>query len=68
MTKPKIWPRWAVFFECGVCGHYHAHGLPWWVDCRDDAQRFTCDELDSHYGANRWREESLDEMEGAENG
>jgi hypothetical protein len=62
-TKPKIWPRYARFFECGVCGSLHAAGTPWWVDCRDDSRRFTIEELDSHYGADQWREVEVEEEE-----
>ena len=57
----KTWPEAAVFVECGSCGCWHPRDGA--MDCRDDAQRFTPDELDEHYGAGRWEEITLDEQE-----
>ncbi len=59
----KVWPKEAVFIECGQCGHWHARELPGSVDCRDDAHRFPLDDLDHHYGSAGWEEIMLDEQE-----
>lgn len=34
----------AKFYECGICDHVH----PWEFngDCRDDANRFTCEDVE----------------------
>jgi hypothetical protein len=40
--------------------------LPGRFDCRDDAHRFTTDELDARYGAASWDEVALDEQLAAE--
>lgn len=55
-----------VFVECGCCGHYHSRDLPGWVDCRDDAHRFTADQLDARYGADGWEEITVEEQLEAE--
>ena len=36
------------YYECGICGHLH----PWSFngDCRDDANRFTFEQLDATHG------------------
>ena len=72
--KTKVFPSspsnpgdWVLptFFECGQCGHWHSTGLAWNVDCRDDAHRFTLEDLDAHYGVAGWNEVPLeDEIEG----
>ncbi len=43
-----------VFVDCGSCGHYHR--TEYAGDCRDDAERFTADDLDERYGENGWAE------------
>jgi hypothetical protein len=40
------------FYECGICDCWHS--LLWDGDCRDDANRFACDELDEALGAFNW--------------
>jgi len=71
MSKAKVFPSRQVFpglptfFECGQCGHWHSTGLAWNVDCRDDAHRFTLEDLDEHYGVAGWNEVTLeDQIEG----
>lgn len=36
------------FYECGICGH--CHPWDWNADCRDDANRFTNDQLEAKHG------------------
>ena len=52
--KLKHFNAKAVYRECGQCGHWHAEDLPGHIDCRDDAHRFTSDELDAHHGVDNW--------------
>lgn len=47
MTKP-------VFYECGICGHFHS--AEWDGDCRQDDARFTADQLDELHGPFEWEE------------
>ena len=42
------------FYFCGICGEWHRTGF--YGDCRDDASRFTYDQLDAEYGAGGWVE------------
>jgi hypothetical protein len=49
---PKLLEKWEQFrhehlrfFECGGCGHWHPFG--WTGDCRDDAHRFSSNDLDA---------------------
>lgn len=44
-TKP-------VFYDCEICGHFHP--WDWKGDCRDDANRFSYDQLDARYGADEY--------------
>jgi len=37
----------ATYYDCGICGQYHP--IEWNGDCREDASRFTLDELDSEH-------------------
>ena len=43
-----------TYHDCGICGHYHP--IAWDDDCRDDANRFTADQLDEKHGASEWLE------------
>jgi hypothetical protein len=36
------------YIECGCCGHFHPKGF--YGDCRNDAYRFTSDQLDEKHG------------------
>jgi hypothetical protein len=47
-------PTPPTFYECGCCGHMHPAN--WDGDCRDDANRFTNDQLDTMYGYGVWAE------------
>jgi len=47
-------PQPPQFYECGCCGHYHP--VNWNGDCRDDANRFTWEDLDLKYGEDQWEE------------
>jgi hypothetical protein len=40
------------FYDCGICGSWHS--ILWNADCRDDANRFACDEIDEALGAFNW--------------
>lgn len=40
------------FYECGICDHWHS--INWDGDCREDAARFTADDLDIEYGIFGW--------------
>lgn len=40
------------FYDCGICGCWHS--LAWNGDCRDDANRFACDEIDDALGSFNW--------------
>lgn len=35
-------------YQCGICDHWHR--AAWDGDCRDDAERFTLDEVETHFG------------------
>lgn len=63
MLKQKDFPNDApVFFECGQCGGFHHRNLPGSIDCRDNAHRFTFDELDTLYGPTGWEEINLEDQ------
>ena len=47
------------YYLCGICGHYHA--VEWNGDCREDAARFTCDQLDDKFGPFGWAETDMPE-------
>ena len=51
-----------VFYECGICGHMHP--TAWDGDCRDDANRFTNDELDRNFPG--WIEVDVPTWDGTE--
>jgi hypothetical protein len=36
------------FYECDICGHIHH--WDWNGDCRDDANRFTLEQIEKQYG------------------
>ena len=44
--------RLPMFYGCPVCEYCHPIG--WNGDCRDDANRFTADQLDDKYGRHGW--------------
>lgn len=52
MAKPK-------FYDCEICGHIHP--WDWDDDCRDDENRFTCEELETRYGTDGFDLASMDE-------
>jgi hypothetical protein len=35
------------FYECGICSYYHS--ALWDGDCREDAARFTVEQLDEKF-------------------
>lgn len=53
-----------LYVECGSCGHFHR--AEFGGDCRNDAERFTADELDAKHGENGWIYESEEEQLDAE--
>lgn len=62
MLEPTPRRKGRTYFECGQCGHYHAVDLDPNIDCRDDAHRFTFDQLDAKHGAEKWEEITLAEQ------
>lgn len=50
-----------TFEQCGCCGLLHHR--TYMGDCRDDASRFTHDQLDKRWGVDGWREITLEEQE-----
>lgn len=56
LPEDKITP---VYYECGICGQLHP--WDWNADCRDDANRFTFDELDAKYGPYGYDTRTMDE-------
>ena len=41
-----------TYTECGCCGEWHPTHFA--GDCRDDGNRYTTDELEDHYGQDRF--------------
>ena len=41
-------PGLPAYYDCGICGHWHP--LMWDGDCREDAYRFTTDEIEAKHG------------------
>lgn len=52
-----IQPAKPQFYFCGICGEWHPAGSD--GDCRDDANRFTYDQLDAKYGVGGWAEVNM---------
>lgn len=51
-----------MFIECGCCGHYHR--VEFGGDCRDNAHRFTADQIEAMHGVTIWEQVlDLDEQE-----
>ena len=50
-----------MFFDCPQCGGLHNMTLPGNVDCRDDSERFTPDEVDTVFGAWGWETVGYDD-------
>lgn len=48
-----------VYYECGICDH--CHPWDWNGDCRDDANRLTCDHLDDKHGQDGYELRSMNE-------
>lgn len=65
MKQRKHWPsgRRPLFVECGCCGHFHSRETPGSIDCRNDAFRFSAEELDAHYGENGWKCLTVEDLE-----
>lgn len=42
----------AVYYQCGICGCLHP--WEWNGDCRENANRFTLDQLEDMYGDDYW--------------
>ena len=61
-TRPASDPR-PAYYDCGICGSLHP--ATWDGDCRDDASRFACDELDTKHGPFGWRESEMPTWETA---
>lgn len=52
------------YYECGICECIHP--WDWNGDCRDDANRFACDELDAKHGALNWELLGMDDRVAAD--
>lgn len=52
MSKP-------VYYDCEICGHYHP--WEWNGDCRDNANRFTCNEIDAKHRREGYEIRTMDE-------
>jgi hypothetical protein len=50
---PKIEPGVIYYQECDWCGHYHPAG--WDGDCKDDAERYSEEQLNEMHGENGWQ-------------
>lgn len=50
------------YYECGICNHHHS--VKWDGDCRDNANRFTCEQLDAYHGPHGWIEVPMPTWEG----
>lgn len=55
-----------IYYECEICGHNHP--WEWNGDCRDDAYRFTDEQLDKMHGLNgyeirTWEERLVEDAE-----
>lgn len=48
-----------IFYECGICDHVHP--WDWDGDCRDNANRFTRDQLDERFGPHGYELRSMDD-------
>jgi hypothetical protein len=51
----KVMPRSnerPVYYECGICGSFHPWN--WDGDCRDDANRFSIEQLNKKHGVTSW--------------
>lgn len=49
-----------TFEECGCCGGLHSRMYA--GECRDNDQRFTCDQLDDLYGEGGWELVALEDQ------
>jgi hypothetical protein len=50
----------AKFYACGICDHCHL--WDWHGDCRrDDANRFTCQQLEEKYGEDGFELRTMEE-------
>jgi hypothetical protein len=52
------------YVECGSCGGFHRSD--YWGDCRNDAERFTAEDLDTKHGPNNWDYLSIEDQMRAE--
>lgn len=43
-----------LYVECGCCGHYHR--VEFGGDCRDNAHRFTAEQIESMHGVTIWEQ------------
>ena len=50
-----------VYYDCEICGYFHP--INWNGDCRDDANRFSYDQLDAKHGVNGYEILTLEEFE-----
>lgn len=47
-VDPEGYEGPTAIYECGICGHYHR--AAWNGDCREDAERFTLDDINNLFG------------------
>jgi hypothetical protein len=55
-----------VYYACEICGHNHP--WDWDGDCRDNANRFTDEQLDEKHGAFKYVLREMSERVAADNG
>ena len=46
------------YYRCGWCDAYHS--VDWWGDCREDAARFSSEDLDEKHSTFGWEEVELE--------
>jgi hypothetical protein len=52
------------YTSCGCCEHYHP--IAFAGDCRDDANRFSAQDLDDKHGPEGWMHDDPDDPAGAD--
>lgn len=59
--EPMTAAKAVEIYDCGICGHYHR--AAWNGDCREDAERFTLDQIEERFGSEGvgWVEVSMPE-------
>lgn len=53
-----------VYYECGICGHVHPWN--WNGDCREDANRFSLNDLDDRFSEDGYELRSMEDRTAAD--